>query len=368
MRLVTTRERLQSAIQAAERIVGKKESLPVLSCIVLDADSGSDLSVRSTNLEASIEIRVPCECDEKGAVAVPATIFSQTIRAISGDKITLTTEDGNLMLEARGTRTLIKALPSDDFPTFSVQGDGVVQLSVLREKLMRGIQAVSYAASLSMIRPELGSVFVSISPNGFVCAATDSFRLAEKKVSGVRSDEQQDILIPLKHAVELVHILERMQGEEVALSVDDSQLMVSGGGIRFASRIIEGNFPNYKEIIPKQFTTEATLLKSECVEMFRKARVFAGTEQHIGLHVYPKKKIFSATAQSANVGEMSDTLDAALIGDDIDINFNIGYVADCLSSIEADSVVFGFAGPGRPLVIRGVNDSHFTYLVMPLNR
>ena len=366
MRLVTTRDRLQAAIQAAERIVGKKESLPVLSCIVLEADT--DLAVRSTNLEASIEIRVPCECSEKGVVAVPASIFSQTIRAVSGDKITLATEDSNLVLEARGTRTLIKALPSDEFPAFVTQSDTAVKLTVVREKLMRGIQSVSYAASLSMIRPELGSVFVSISPNGFLCAATDSFRLAEKKISGARSDDQQDILIPLKHATELVHILERMPSDEVELNVDDSQLLVAGGGIRFASRIIEGNFPNYKEIIPKQFTTEATLLKNECVEMLRKARVFAGAEQHVGFHVYPQKKIFSATAQSANVGEMSDTLDAALTGDDIDINFNIGYVADCLSSIEADSVVLGFAGPGRPLVIRGVNDANFTYLVMPLNR
>ena len=366
MRITTTRDRLQNAIQTAERIVGKKESLPVLSCIVLEAES--DLVIRSTNLEASIEIHVPCECEEKGVLAIPASILSQTIRATSGDKVTLTTDENNLVLESRGARTLIKALPSDEFPAFSTQSDSATTIQVAREKLMRGIQSVSYAASLSMIRPELGSVFVSLSSSGLLCAATDSFRLAEKKISGALGEGEQDILIPLKHATELVHILERMQGESVELSIDESQLMVSGGGIRFASRIIDGTFPNYKEIVPKSFTTEATVLKSEFAEMLRKARVFAGAEQHVGLHAYPKKKIFSATAQSSNVGEMSDTLDAALTGDDIDINFNIGYIADCLSSIDADSVVLGFSGPGRPLVLRGVNDQHFTYLVMPLNR
>lgn len=366
MRITTTRERLQSAIQTAERIVGKKESLPVLSCIVLEADH--DLIVRSTNLEASIEIHIPCEVEEKGTAAIPASILSQTIRATSGDKITLKTDDNNLVLESRGTRTLIKALPNDEFPAFSSQSDAATSVQVAREKLIKGIQSVSYSASLSMIRPELGSVFVSMSSTGLLCAATDSFRLAEKKISGALGEGEQDILIPLKHATELVHILERMQGESVELSIDESQLMVSGGGVRFASRIIDGTFPNYKDIIPKTFTTEATVLKGELAEMLRKARVFAGTEQHVGLHVYPQKKIFSATAQSANVGEMSDTLDATFTGEDIDINFNISYIADCLSSIDADSVVLGFSGFGRPLVLRGVNDQNFTYLVMPLNR
>jgi DNA polymerase-3 subunit beta len=154
----------------------------------------------------------------------------------------------------------------------------------------------------------------------------------------------------------------------VEIATDDSQLAVTGAGVRFVSRIVEGSFPNYKDIIPKIFTTEATVLKGEIVELLRKARVFSGTEQHIGLHVYPDKKIFSATARSSDVGEMSDTVEAALSGEDIDINFNISYISDCLSSIASDSITLYFAGIGRPLVIKGVSDSTFTYLVMPLNR
>ena len=102
--------------------------------------------------------------------------------------------------------------------------------------------------------------------------------------------------------------------------------------------------------------------------MLRKARVFSGTDQHIGLHVYPKKKIFSATARSSDVGEMSDSIDAALSGEDMDINFHIGYLSDCLSSIESESITLNFSSIGRPLIIQGVSDSSFTYLVMPLNR
>ena len=138
--------------------------------------------------------------------------------------------------------------------------------------------------------------------------------------------------------------------------------------MRYVSRVVDANFPNYKEIIPKKFETEATVLKSDFSEMLRKARVFAGADMHVGLHIYPKKKIFSALARSSDVGEMSDSIDAALSGEDLDINFHIGYLADCVTSIESDSLTLYFAGAGRPLVIKGVSDGSFMYLVMPLNR
>lgn len=366
MKFSTTKEKILSGVLIAERVTGKKETLPVLSCVVIDASSKS-AELRATNLEAGIEVSVPCDVDEKGVVAVPATVLSQTLRSIGGDKVSFKTEDGNLVIESKGTRTLIKAVPHEEFPALS-KGSEKRGVSVMREVLVRGIQAVSYAASPSMIRPELGSIYLSFNSGALLCVATDSFRLAEKTISGAGSKEEVEVLIPLKHALELTHILEHILGDRVDIYADESQLTVSGEGIRFVSRVVEGTFPDYKTIIPKGFTTEATILKNDFSDMLKKARVFSGNDQHVGLHVYPKKKIFSATARSPEVGEMSDSIDAALSGDDIDINFHIGYLSDCFSSIESDSLVLGFSGSGKPLVIRGVSDAAFTYLVMPLNR
>lgn len=366
MKVIIKKEKLLSAVVIGERVVGKKESLPILSCVIIEA--GKEVSVRATNLEAGIEIKIPCEVEEKGVVAVPASVFSQTLRSINSDKVTIGTDGGNLLVEARGTRTLIKAVPHDEFPTLSKPGVEKKGFSVPRERLLNGIQAVSYAASLSMIRPELGSVYVSIKKDGLVCAATDSFRLAEKKIRGPFSGGGGEILIPLKHAGELMHTLERILDENIVLHVADSQLTVDSESVRFVSRVADGAFPNYQEIIPKSFVTEATVLKNDFAEMLRKARVFSGNDQHVGLHLYPKRKIFTATAQSPNVGEMSDSIDAAVSGEDIDINFHIGYLSDCVSSIDSDSITLGFGGVSKPLVIRGVSDSSFTYLAMPLNR
>jgi DNA polymerase-3 subunit beta len=362
---MTRKEKILQVVLVAERIVGKKESLPVLSCILLETTK--ELSVRATNLEAGIDMKVPGEVVEKGAVAVPAAILSQTLRAVSGDTVTLKTDGPNLLIESRGSRTLIKAVPHDEFPAFSVSGKGK-GLQVTREKTLHALQSVSYAASTSMIRPELGSVYVKVEDSKLLAVATDSFRLAEKVVYDASGVGSTDVLVPLKHAQELVHILEKIDVETVEISIDDAQLVVVADGLTFASRVIDGTFPNYKEIMPKSFSTEATLLKGDFAEALRKARVFAGADQHMGFHVYPKKKVFDVTAQSAAIGEMSDSLEAAVSGDDIDVNFHIGYVADCLQSIPSDSITLGFSGAGKPLVIKGVSDATFTYLVMPLNR
>jgi DNA polymerase-3 subunit beta len=184
---------------------------------------------------------------------------------------------------------------------------------------------------------------------------------------------EQELLIPLKHALELIHVLEYVDSETVEIHLNDSEMTVVGSGskvgqVRYISRVVDGQFPNYKEIIPKNFTSEATVLKNDFAEMLRKARVFSGNDQHVGLHLYPTRKIFSATAQSSDVGEMSDSIDAALSGDDLDINFHIGYLGDCLTAVTSDSITLGFSGPGRAVVIRGVSNASFTYLVMPLNR
>lgn len=365
MKIGTTKEILLNAIIIAERIAGKKESLPVLSCIYIDISK--TISLQATNLEAGVEITIAADVEERGVIAVPAAILSQTIRSIGSDKVALKTEEGNLIVESRGTRTLIKAIPHEEFPALPERSDKR-GTSLSREKFLRGLQSTLYAASNSMIRPELGSILVNIKKSGVVFVATDSFRLAEKTLIGAAGKDDGEVLIPLKHASEISYVLERLSEESVELTVEDSQLVLVCGSTRFVSRIVDAQFPAYKEIVPKDFITEATILKADFAEMLKKARVFAGADQHVGLHIYPKKKIFSATARSNNVGEMSDSIDAAVSGEELDINFHIGYLGDCLSSIESDSIVLNFAGVGRPLVIKGASDASFTYLVMPLNR
>ena len=365
MKFISTKEQLLGGVLISERIVGKKESLPILSCILIEV--GKEVVLKATNLEAGIQVAIHADVSEKGTIAVPAVVLSQTLRSITAEKITFTAEEGNLLVESRGTKTLIKSVPHEEFPALPESGTGN-GIKIARERLLSGLQAVSYAASPSMIRPDLGSIYLIVKNSTLTSVATDSFRLAEKTLTDTGTKMEGELLVPLKHALELIHILEHIRAETVTLTIDDAQLSLVGDGTRFSSRVVDAQFPAYKEIVPKKSTTEATVLKSDFAEMLRKARVFSGNDMHVGLHVYPKKKIFTATARSNDVGEMSDSIDAALSGEDLDINFHIGYLADCLSSVESDSLALSFAGAGKPLVIRGVSDTSFMYLVMPLNR
>lgn len=369
MLCVTKKDILLKAIQIAEKIVGKKESIPALSCVLLTIKDSS-IIISATNLESGVTITIPAECKKNGVIAVPATIFSQTLKSITtDDKITCTQTEQNLLIEAKGSKTLIKTIQTDDFPTLTGVGEhDTYSINISRTNFITGIQSVIYAASHSMIRPELGSVCIQIQQGSITFIATDSFRLAEKNIQDNSLKESLDILIPLKHALELQFILEHSDAQRIQITCDESSLVVQAENITFISRIIDASFPNYKEIIPKTFTTEVTILKSDFSEALRKARVFAGADQYIGIHAYPSRKTFTMTAQSGSIGEMSDSPEVALSGDDIDSNFHIEYVADCLSAIPGESIHLGFAGIGRPLVIRGISDQSMTYLVMPLNR
>jgi DNA polymerase-3 subunit beta len=367
MKISAKKDSLLQAATLSERITGKKESIPILSCVLIDAQK--DLYIRATNLESGIEVRIPADIEERGTIAVAANIFSQTILSINSNTISLRkSEDGNLLIESRGTKTTIKTISNEEFPRLSRNNVNTKGYMVPRERFLRGIQSVVYAASTSMIRPELGSVYISIKQGSIICVATDSFRLAEKIIPGGSKEEVGDILIPLKHTLELIYILDRISTEQIEVYIEDSNLEVCVDTIRFVSRVVDATFPNYKEIIPKEFTTEVTILKNDFAEMLRKARIFSGKDQYVGLHVYPSRKLCSATARSNEVGEMSDTIDAAIRGEDIDINFHINYLTECLQSIESDSITLSFGGIGRPVVIRGVSDATFTYIVMPLNR
>src|SRR5258708_6440405 len=196
MKMITTKEKLLQAVLLTERLAEKKESLPILSCIHIECSK--DCVISATNLEAGIEITIPGEITEKGIVAVPASVLSQTIRSINGDKITLKTEDNNLLIESRGTKTLIKAISHDDFPKLSLHTKEK-KISISREHLLHAISMVSYAASPSMIRPELGSVYISIKSGSITTVATDSFRLAKKKIPAAAGKNDAEILLPIKH-------------------------------------------------------------------------------------------------------------------------------------------------------------------------
>jgi DNA polymerase III subunit beta len=366
MKLTCNKERLIEGVEIVGRVSGKNLTLPVLNHILLDAES-SQLVLRSTNLEVGIEVTLNTKVLSPGRIAISGMVLLGTLSSVRGDSVTLEEREGNLLVTTSIGSTLIKALPADDFPSLPKVSEGEV-FTVAASALVTSLRSVVFSASTSAIKPEQASIYLYPDRNRLVSVATDSFRLAEKMVEFTHELPDFDpVLVPVKNALEALRLLETQEGE-VELRITRSQLSFSCGNIYFTTRLIDGSFPDYRQVIPKTAITEALILRQDLAALFKKAALFSGVTNQVIFRIVPKEKSFTLEARSAEVGEMNDALSATLKGEPLDIHFNYRYVADCLSIIPTDSVSLSFSGLGRPLIIRGVGDATFLYLVMPMNK
>lgn len=366
MKIDTIKEQLSDALLKADKIAGKNLSLPVLSGIYLDARNNF-LVIKATNLDLGISIGIPVKVIEPGIAVVPSRVITTFVSSLSFDKnINLAIKGQVLEIKTKSTKTNIKTLPSEEFPIIPEIGDNN-SFTLPARDLVFGIRSVIYAAAVGSIKPELSSISITHEGEYLVFAATDSFRLAEKKIKIKKVPHFKQILIPQKNALEIIKIFEPAD-EDVSLSVEEHQIALRSGGVYLTSRIIEGNFPNYRQIIPKETVSTATVLKQDLINTLKTSLIFSDPFNQLSFVLSPKNKKFEIESKNSSIGESVQNLDAALEGSDININVNHRYFADCFQSIATDSVSLGFAGQAKPIIIKGIGDQSFLYLVMPMNQ
>ncbi|MEK7574815.1 MAG: DNA polymerase III subunit beta [Patescibacteria group bacterium] len=366
MKIECAQNTLQIALSQAEKISGKNLNLPVLACVLIDAKRGQ-LVLRSTNLDLGLETVVSAKVEIPGVVAVPSAVLNACIANIPKEKSVKLESDGTtLIVTTNKSRSIIKCFPADDFPTIpEIPKTQSSELSSI--DFVKGLKAVWYSSSLSSIKPELSSVCIYPEESNIIFAATDSFRLAEKKVQTKQIKDFERILIPFKNVTEIIRVLERAEGM-IEVRFSKNQIAFVFEGTYLTSRVIDGIFPDYRQIIPKEFKTEAILLKEDLVQSLKISTIFSDSFNQVSMAISPEEKRFELTTKNSTLGENTTKIDAALSGDPAEANFNYRYVSDCLQSIDADSISVSLSGPSRPVVIRGVSDKSFTYLVMPMNR
>jgi DNA polymerase III subunit beta len=200
-----------------------------------------------------------------------------------------------------------------------------------------------------------------------VFAATDSFRLAEKRVLTKQKFDFEDLLIPFKNIADILRILEE-RDELITISSDNNQISFSGEGLYMVSRVINGTFPSYKQIVPKETKTEVILLKQDFMNALKISHIFSDVFNRITLSISPKDKKFEIKTKNSEVGQNETVLSGSFNGEQLDISFNYKNIYDCFQSIESDNISLSFDGVQRPLVVRGVGDTSFFYLAMPMNK
>jgi DNA polymerase-3 subunit beta len=328
--------------------------------------SGKSLKLRATNLNIGIEVELPAKVEKEGTVAVRGDVLSSLFSILQGD-LTVSFEliNGNLLVKTKSSTILLKSIPHDDFPTIpNVEGESMV---ISNKKFIEGIKSVYYSASVSEIKPEIGSVYIYPEEDLLVFVSTDSFRLAEKKIKIKQKLSFDGILIPFKNTVEIIRIFENLDGD-LKINLQKNQISLSLDNIYLTSRVVDGNFPDYKQIIPKNPTTKAIILKQDLLSSLKISNIFSDKFNQVEITVKPTEKFFGFESKNSDIGENNTEIDGALSGESVVANFNFKYILDCLQSIPVDSLSLELSGNNKAMIIRGVGDTSFMYLVMPMNR
>lgn len=365
MKINCITKNLKDALIISERNTAKNQTLPILGSLLLEAGENNKIRIKATNLETAVEIIIPAKVEKQGLVVVPAKNLSSFISNISPEEnISIQNQNDNIFVKTSKTQTVIKGYKSEDFPLFPKINE-VVSVNFSGEELKNALSSVVIACSVSDIKPELSSVFMRIFKNTVKFTATDSFRLAEKTITSKNNylDKSFSILIPQKSVIEMLKII---GNENIVLGFNKNQLVLSTGNIKFITRLIDGVFPEYDQIIPKDFKTSVLAANSDFVYSLKLASVFVGRLNDVSLKFDPQKKISSFYTSNADIGEHNSEIDCEVKGDEVKAKYNWKYLFDGISQIKSEHIALGLNSDQAPLVLRGKGDGSFLYLIMPL--
>ncbi len=382
MKITCTQENLSRALSSLERVVGKQATLPILSNFLLETEKGR-LKISATNLEIGVIVSIGAKIEKDGKIAVPAKILSNFIYNLpTGDIIELEVIDQHLRVISTSYQIRIKALDGKDFPIIP-QFKKEYQYLLPAQQVKEALSRLLFCVSLNEARLELTGACVSISANLMKIATTDSFRLAEEvlvlgnqeMVPGQNIDEIQSIIIPNGVLQELVRII-RPESIELKMALDENQLFFEVDGVEVISRVINGKYPDYQQIVPKEFSLEVIFEKS----LFLRALKIAGslssyTSGEIALVFNTQEKSCTFLSKSQEIGENKTVLPVKYVQGEqvLTILFNPRYILEGINALQGEKILFCANSGATPAALRMVDDEEksidtYLYLMMPIRK
>lgn len=368
MKVICNGEKLKNAVILADRMTGKASTLPALHALLITAKEKS-ITITSTNLSLGIAIEIQATVETEGTVLVKGDVLVNVCSNLSGDgDVTVALENDNITIATKRNKTVVKSMLADDFPPLpTIEGESfTIKASLLRE----GMKSVFFSAAITDIKPEIASIFIYTENDTIVFVATDSFRLAEKKIHQQGLPDISKILIPFKNIADLLRVLEVFEAGSglVQVCYTRNQITFRGQGLYFTSRLIDGGFPPYQMILPKEEGTKVVVLKQDLLQTLRLSTIFADKFFQVQFSVDPVSKSVVVDSKNADIGSAISTIDAVIEGVPIDVSFNLKYFLDVFQAINGDSVVLSFTAPNKAFTVKSVSDTSFLYLMMPTNR
>lgn len=363
MKITTNLKNLSKALTIVERVISKNPMLPILNNILLKVENGR-LKVSATNLEIGINYLLGAKIDESGEIAVPARIFSDFVKNLEGDKLNLVTKNNILNINTEKYKTQILGFDPKEFPIIPKIKNDV--LFLISSKILKAaLSTVLDSMAISETRPELSGAYIQFDSNKFILAATDSFRLVEK-IFELKQKNNLSFILPRGTVLELIRVLGELN-EDIQVRYGDNQISFCTDDLELVSRLIDGNYPDYKKVIPEKYISKVLVKKDELEKNIRLAGLFSSNIADVNLNC--DDKITTITAKNADKGEIQVVVESLLKNEPFNISLNHYYLLDGLKIIPTEHVVIEYTGPGSPLVIRPENDNKdLTYLIMPLKR
>jgi DNA polymerase-3 subunit beta len=374
MKVTCTKENLSQALGLVGGVAGKNINLPILGNILIRVDN-QKTEIISTNLEVAIVATLRSKVDEPGSFTVPARTLTDFVNLLSGEKVEIELQGNELAVTCDRSTTKIKGSPADDFPVVPSLSEGSGYL-ISAEELKTGLSQVVSALAKNDIRPELSGVFCGFNVGGnkgLILATTDSYRLAEKKIKLNQGDDEIKVIVPGRTAQEIIHILSLAANEEnesgARILLNNNQIVLNYSNIQLVSRLVDGQYPDYTQIIPKSFTTTATLSTNQLSKETKAAALFTTTGVNaISFFLEKENSNVVISSTSTQTGEYKSQLEAEILGESNNILLNHRYLQDGLNNIKTPNTVFKMINADSPCLFAPQGDDSFLYIVMPIRQ
>lgn len=357
MKLVCARDELSRGLQTVLRSVGARAGIPALSGVLIEL-SDTDLKLTTTDLELTTQITIELT-GEAGRVVVPARLLADIVRNLPSDEVEFVSDNGTVKVRGGRARFELRSLQAEDFPRVQI-AEETKSLTLDGELLGTALNQVAPAASRDETRPVLTGVLFEGEGDELRIVATDSYRLGLRKL-GASGVDGTKVLIPARAVTEVARLA---PGEAVRMEVASSQVGFRVGNVTIQSRLIEGEFPGYRQLLPEDLPNVLSLEKPSFIEALRRVAVMAQDATPVFVELGPDGVRIACHAQG--LGEASEDVDASYTGEEMRVAFNAGYLEAGVSAVDGDAVRIELSDPQRPALVRGESGRDFLYLLMPI--
>jgi DNA polymerase-3 subunit beta len=367
MKLSVSRDAFLARLGVAVRGVSTRSSIQTLSGVRMSAEDGF-VELQATDMEIGVRVRVQADVETAGnPVVLPGRLLLDVVRSLPNDTLSLEyhSERQDVEVVSGSARFNLRTLPSEDFPKLPTAENAKASLTVPAPAFIETVSRVGRAASRDEARPHLTGVLVHAGGNELRMVATDSYRLAVKETkleSGLEGE--LEVNVPVRALQELTRVAAADGAEQIEIAELENQVVFTAGDVVLSSRLIEGRFPNYKQLLPETYEHELRLSRAELLDVVKRISLLA--QKNSPLRMKFEDGALEVSAETPDIGEAREAIPAPFKGEPLEIGFNPEFFQDGLDSAETEELILKLISPHRPGLIQSGDDGGFIYLVMPV--